>query len=265
MTAAAAVAVMAAAAAGSATMSGLSPAVSEIRPGVGSFPVTVAAPYRPPRAVEHRAAVIAGAAYAQAVEQARLEAAGAYVQAVDEARVAAYAQAVEQARLEVAAAYVQAVEQASVEASNGAGTAVTPTTVLSALGFDPGRYAPGWTINWEGHRPDIRGIADPNSRTITIYLREGLSAAAMAYVLAHELGHVVNYDRFPGGSGDWMAARGLGGPWYNGTYGDTATPAGDWAEAFAWTVTGGATGERYSQLGPPPAAAPQAPVHRPAG
>jgi hypothetical protein len=233
-------------AAGGTTVSGLSPAVSEIRPRAGSAPVTGAVPYRSPRAVEHRAAVIAGAAYAQAVEDARF---------------AAYIRAVETARIEAGAAYAQAVEDARrpVEAE------VTPAAVLSALGFDPARYAPAWTINWAPGRPDIRGVADPNSRTITIYLRDGLSAANMAYVLAHELGHAVNYDRFPSGSAEWMAARGLTGPWYNGTYGDTATPAGDWAEAFAWTVTGGATGEWYGQLGPPPDAAQQALVRALAG
>ena len=245
--AAATAAVMAATtAAGGTTVSGLSPAVSEIRPRAGSAPVTGAVPYRSPRAVEHRAAVIAGAAYAQAVEDARF---------------AAYIRAVETARIEAAVAYAQAVE----EARRPAEAEVTPAAVLSALGFDPARYAPGWTINWAPGRPDIRGVADPNSRTITIYLRDGLSAASMAYVLAHELGHAVNYDRFPSGSAEWMAARGLSGPWYNGTYGDTSTPAGDWAEAFAWTVTSGATGEWYSQLGPPPDSGQQALVRRLAG
>lgn len=221
-------------------MAALSPAVAQVRPDVTDRPAAaVTALNRMPRAVEHRSALTAGAAYAQAVEQARL---------------AAYVEAVEQARLEAAVAYVEAVEQARRQAE----AEVTPAAVLAALGFDPARYAPGWTITWAGSRPDIRGIADPNTRTITIYLRDGLSAANMAYVLAHELGHAVNYARFPSGSAEWMAARGLTGPWYNGTYGDTATPAGDWAEAFAWTVTGGATGEWYSQLGPPPDAAQQA-------
>ena len=236
-------------------MAALSPAVAQVRPDVTDRPAAaVTALNRMPRAVEHRSALAAGAAYAQAVEQARL---AAYVEAVEQARLkaaVAYVEAVEQARLEAAVAYVEAVEQARRQAE----AEVTPAAVLAALGFDPARYAPGWTITWAGSRPDIRGIADPNTRTITIYLRDGLSAANMAYVLAHELGHAVNYARFPSGSAEWMAARGLTGPWYNGTYGDTATPAGDWAEAFAWTVTGGATGEWYSQLGPPPDAAQQA-------
>ncbi len=248
LAAAAAAAVLAAAAAAAeGEMAALSPAVAQVRPDVTDRPTAaVTAPHRMPRAVEHRSALAAGAAYAQAVEQARLEAAVAYVRAVEQARLAAYVEAVEQAR-----------RQAEAE--------VTPAAVLAALGFDPARYAPGWTITWAGSRPDIRGIADPNSRTITIYLRAGLSAANMAYVLAHELGHAVNYDRFPGGSDEWMAARGLGGAWYSGTYSDTSTPAGDWAEAFAWTVTGGATGEWYSRLGSPPDAAQQALVRALAG
>ena len=88
---AAAAAVLAAAGAvAGGEMAALSPAVAQVRPDVTDRPAAaVTALNRMPRAVEHRSALAAGAAYAQAVEQARL---------------AAYVEAVEQARLEAAVA-----------------------------------------------------------------------------------------------------------------------------------------------------------------
>jgi hypothetical protein len=112
-------------------------------------------------------------------------------------------------------------------------------------------------VVWAGPRAGYLGVADGPSRTITIYVRPGATATGLAYDLAHEFGHVLDFDRLSnGGRQQWAARRGLNAAqWYGcNMCTDYSTPAGDWAESVAVCLTGN-TGRFRSALGGSPSAA----------
>ncbi len=100
----------------------------------------------------------------------------------------------------------------------------------------------GWTITYGRSREDVRGLTFPRTRTIEIYIREGDTAATVARVLAHEVGHAIDVDHHDDADRQrWREARGIDPsvPWWpNDTTFDFDTAAGDWAESFAVWQTG---------------------------
>jgi hypothetical protein len=113
--------------------------------------------------------------------------------------------------------------------------------VLAQLPDGLAGVVPGWTVVWEGSRPGYLAAAYPGPHTIVIYVRPGRPAATIAYDVAHEYGHAMDFDRLGDGTrAAWSQRRGFGGrAWYGcDMCNDFATPAGDWAESVAVCLTG---------------------------
>lgn len=99
----------------------------------------------------------------------------------------------------------------------------------------------GWTIVFEAGSGSLRGRTDSETQSIVVFVRPGESAASVARVLAHELGHAVDLTlNSTGTRRQWEAARGIGDevPWWTtNVAADFATGSGDFAECFAtWQV-----------------------------
>lgn len=116
----------------------------------------------------------------------------------------------------------------------------------------------GYEIRFAAHRGGhVLGLADPQARVLTVYVREQQSTQSLRATIAHEIGHAL--DHVTGDDAQrarYREVRGLpaGSPWYPcGGCPDYASPAGDFAEVFTYAVAG--PGDFRSRLGPPPSAA----------
>ncbi len=112
---------------------------------------------------------------------------------------------------------------------------------------------PEWTIKFSPGRSGILGYTYTDRKEIEVFVRDNISDALLAHVIAHELGHAVDLTL---NSGDdrrsWQDARGIASTawWPSSGATDFSVGAGDFAESFAaWQV--GATYYR-SNLGSPP-------------
>ncbi|HET7486824.1 MAG TPA: hypothetical protein VFJ85_02780 [Acidimicrobiales bacterium] len=95
----------------------------------------------------------------------------------------------------------------------------------------------GLTLRVAGGRRGILGGTWQGSRTIALYVRPCEPTATLAAVAAHEVGHVVDAVVMTDARrAEWLAARGISPrPWLpTGPGSDFASPAGDFAEGFAW-------------------------------
>jgi len=114
-----------------------------------------------------------------------------------------------------------------------------------ALGFD---------IVFLNSRPGYRAMTLSERQRIEIYIRQGDDLMLQAYDLAHELGHA--YDLKYNDDArrrKWLALRGIGAstPWFGcDACPDYGTPAGDFAETFAFLLLG--PGNFHSTLSPQP-------------
>ena len=96
----------------------------------------------------------------------------------------------------------------------------------------------GYRILFEGAQPGMQGRTSPRRLgTIEIYVRPGVSADDLAHVIAHEIGHAVDlvYGNDQRRS-VWLQLRGAAPqPWFPcNMCDDFSTPAGDFAETFAY-------------------------------
>lgn len=118
-------------------------------------------------------------------------------------------------------------------------------------------YAAGWTIHYDGPRSGFLGLTSAGPRRIDIYIRHGQSVTYTAYILAHELGHAIDFTwGTPAGHAQYLKLRGINPstPWFGCNYcTDFSTPAGDWAEVFARYLTG--NHDFYSKVAGAPSAA----------
>lgn len=112
---------------------------------------------------------------------------------------------------------------------------------LEQLGYDWSARLPGWEVSFEGAKEGFRGLTFSGARRIDIYVRQSDSAADLARVLAHEIGHAVDVTH----NNDsrrrlWRDARDIPDyvPWWPESGGaDFESGAGDFAECFAtWLV-----------------------------
>ncbi|MGI9622576.1 MAG: hypothetical protein ACR2PK_07045 [Acidimicrobiales bacterium] len=121
---------------------------------------------------------------------------------------------------------------------------------LALVSYDWARRLPGWTIRFEDADRDVRGLTFSRERLIEIYVRPTDSAADLARVVAHELGHAVDVTHNTDAQRQlWRNSRDLDAsiPWWPQSAAvDFATGAGDFAECFAsWLVSS----ESLSQVG----------------
>jgi hypothetical protein len=113
---------------------------------------------------------------------------------------------------------------------------------MARIEFPWRRTLPGWSIAFLPSRPGLRGLTRVDDRRIEIYVREGDSAASLARVVAHELGHAIDVElNSPADRDRWRTVRGAGPTvswWPGNSVSDFDTLAGDFAEAFATMLTG---------------------------
>lgn len=113
----------------------------------------------------------------------------------------------------------------------------------------------GYELQVRGPRAGILGMSDARARTLTLHVRPDASARSLAFTLAHEVAHVVDYEVLTQADrDDWLWLRGLPAdtPWYTDTAEatDLATGAGDFAECFA-VYEAGLVDFRSGLAGPP--------------
>ena len=137
---------------------------------------------------------------------------------------------------------------------------------------DPSDFSPGWEQRWGqaalarisypwrelgysvtflSGQPGLLAKTIPSSHTIQVFVRQGETFDRMAHALAHELGHAVDltYNN-AGRRAQWRQLRGIDEslPWFLWGGRDYASPAGDFAETFAYWQVGPSD---YSDFGPP--------------
>ncbi len=132
----------------------------------------------------------------------------------------------------------------------------TPTQrgmrVLASLHYDWQRL--GYRIVFLPEKKGLLGFTDGGRKTVTIWVRRKQSDLILAHTIAHELGHVLDFTHGSDAKhAAYLTLRGLNplADWYgcNGCT-DYRTPAGDWAEVFAYWLAG--PGDFRSEMGPPP-------------
>ena len=112
----------------------------------------------------------------------------------------------------------------------------------------------GYNIVFEGARAGCRARTFAAKHRIEVYVKPGEETLLQAYDLAHELGHAFDLkynDEMR--RRRWLELRGIpvSTPWFGcNSCPDYGTPAGDFAETFAFLLLG--PGNFYSTLSPQP-------------
>ena len=124
--------------------------------------------------------------------------------------------------------------------------------VLTSLHYDWQRL--GYRIVFLPERRGYLGYTDGATKTITIWVRTRETDVVLAHTIAHELGHALDFAHNNAAKhAAYLTLRGINPTtdWYgcNGCT-DYRSPAGDWAEVFAYWLAG--PGDFRSQMGPPP-------------
>jgi hypothetical protein len=113
----------------------------------------------------------------------------------------------------------------------------------------------GFSIVFLPPRRGALGAAFQEERRIEIYVRPEQGRLELAHVIAHEIGHAVDYTYgTPARRAEWMRLRGLDPGWaWAACPGcpDYATPSGDFAEVFAYWLAGPQSGFKGRLAGPP--------------
>jgi hypothetical protein len=124
--------------------------------------------------------------------------------------------------------------------------------VLASLHYPWQRL--GYRVEFLPAKAGYLGQTDFDDRVVEIYVRIAESDLVLAHSIAHELGHVLDFTRGSAATRAlYLSTRGLGRSlaWF-GCSGctDFRTPAGDWAEVFAYWLAG--PGDFRSELAGPP-------------
>ena len=124
---------------------------------------------------------------------------------------------------------------------------------LALIAFPWRQTLPGWSIAFLPAKVGLRGLTKVGERRIEIYVRARDTAASLARVVAHELGHAVDVGlNSPADRVRWREVRGVSGSvswWPGDAVSDFDTLAGDFAEAFATMLAGSVS---QSRIAPPP-------------
>lgn len=122
---------------------------------------------------------------------------------------------------------------------------------LARIDFDPARL--GYEIRFLPARPGYYGMTYPKERRIDVWVRPDQGLELLTHVTAHEMGHAVDLTwNDDARRREYLELRRLGSrSWFtcDGCT-DFSTPAGDFAEVFAFWAVGGT--DFRSTLGPPP-------------
>ena len=120
---------------------------------------------------------------------------------------------------------------------------------LAAIAYPWQTRLPGWTITFLGAKPGLKGATFVDDHRIEIYVRPQDSLQQTVWVVAHELGHAVDdalnddADR-----ATWRAQRHSTAAWWpDDGANDFDTLAGDFAETFAVSQTGGRSSSTLGQ------------------
>jgi hypothetical protein len=114
----------------------------------------------------------------------------------------------------------------------------------------------GVHISFLGPRGGYLGRTFPQQGRIEMYVRPDETPTRLAYMLAHEIGHMADWRwNTPARRQQWKAARHIPASmsWFGNAFGggdDLGTPAGDFAETFALWQVGPV--DYKSRLGRPP-------------
>lgn len=120
--------------------------------------------------------------------------------------------------------------------------------VLASLHYDLGRL--GYRIEFLPAKGGYLGMTIGSRKLVQIYVRSSQSDLVLAHSIAHEVGHVLDFTRGNESTrAQYLSIRRLDPrlTWY-GCSGcsDFRTPAGDWAEVFAYWLAG--PGDFRSQM-----------------
>ncbi|MDP9072522.1 MAG: hypothetical protein M3N68_14805 [Actinomycetota bacterium] len=130
---------------------------------------------------------------------------------------------------------------------------VRAVEVLGGLDYPWQRL--GFSIVFLAPRRGVLGAAFLEERRIEIYVRPEQEKLELAHVIAHEIGHAVDFTYGTSARrAEWMRLRGLDPAWpWPACPGcpDYATPAGDFAEVFAYWLAGPDSGFKGRLAGPP--------------
>lgn len=142
-----------------------------------------------------------------------------------------------------AAAPQEAAPVAPAESQAGASTSNYIRRGEAALARIPYSLSSiGFSISFHPGRGGVKGLTYHDRNHIDVFIADSMSDGELLNVIAHEIGHAVDlmltsYDD----RAAWYAARGIhpATPWWPvGIVPDFATPAGDFAECFAYWAVG---------------------------
>jgi hypothetical protein len=112
----------------------------------------------------------------------------------------------------------------------------------------------GYSVVFLAPRPGFRAMTISDRHRIEVYMRSGDQPIDLAYDLAHELGHAFDLEHNdPERRTLWCKMRGIdpATPWFGcNRCPDYDTPAGDFAETFAFLLLG--PGNYHSRMAPQP-------------
>ena len=113
-----------------------------------------------------------------------------------------------------------------------------------------------YNIVFVAPRQGFRAMTIARDHKIEIYARPADDSQLLAYDIAHELGHAIDLTQNTDDTRrKWMVSRGIdpATPWFGcNRCSDYNTPAGDFAETFAFLLLG--PGHFAGRIAPPPAA-----------
>lgn len=233
----------------------------------------VAAAERARTATEQVRVQAARARAAEAARGARLQAAQARAAAQAATRQAARLQAARlQAEKPQAAREATQLAASPTRATSGTGTsrtsapahvrasrpiAETPqqrgARLLAVLNYPYEKL--GYRIEFLAPRSGYLAVTFPDRRLIQVYVRG--TDVVLKHTIAHEIGHALDFERNTASEHQsYLGIRGLPATsrWYGCSMcSDYATPAGDWAEVFAYWLAG--PGDFRSRMAGPPSRA----------
>ena len=141
---------------------------------------------------------------------------------------------------------------AAVAGGDGGAAAQRGRDALESLDY-PWREL-GYSIEFREYSGGRLGSANSRTKRIVVYVKSGQSKQSLRVTIAHELGHALDFEHATVARRDeYRMVRRIdrSAPWYpcSGCR-DYASPAGDWAEVFAYWLAG--PGDFRSEVAGPP-------------